>query len=187
MPKKSKNKKKAKKSKKKVTSKDNKQEIKKEDDNIIKIPEGNDWVILSFCLVPWEAKNITMFLNFEQLVKTNMTIKSLKRVIEDRIGSVSHLSFYLNPPKKEEELSLKDCQHFRLIDMDFKGGTFDNPERSLLFFDFSPSYPTDLGLDPLLLTEPSQILLNHSETVKQEIGQLLKTILNKKNVKQNNQ
>lgn len=173
-----------KKGKKKKVKKQIKKEVKKDD--IIKIPQGNDWIILSFCLVPWEATHITMFLNFEVVVRSSVTIASLKRLVENKIGTTNKLKFYLNPPKKEEALLIEDCLHFRLIDMDFKGSSYNNPQRCLLFFDFSPSYPIlnnsiDLGIDPLLLAEPSQILLKHSENIKQEIDQLLKTIIvNKK-------
>jgi len=159
----------------------------KVEEPVCKIPSGDDWIIISFCLVPWEAKNITMFLNFDTLVKTNMTIKSLKRVIEGKIGSVSSLSLYLNPPNKEEPLNFEECQNYRLIDIDCNGGTYENPARSILFFDFNPSYPhfgnEDLGIDPLLLAEPSQILMNQSEKVKEEASSLFKMIRSKSKVK----
>ena len=196
MGKKAKGKKKGGKGKKKGKKKAAKKEVEVPKEPQIKVPDGHDWIVMSFCLVPWEH-SITMFLNFETLLRTNMTIKSLQRVVEGKIGSVSRLTFYLNPPKKEEPLNLEECENFRLIDLDFKGGLYDNPERCILFFDFDPSYPTtlftntfqddqmdmdhivDIGIDPILLAEPSQILMNHSEKVKQEASELFKKILNR--------
>ena len=116
MPKKSKKKggKGKKKAKKKTVVK---KEEKKTEEELVRVPDGNDWIIMLFSLVPWEAQKITLFLNFECLVRNNMTFKSLRRLLEDKIGSVSRLTFYLNPPKKEEPLHLEECENFRLIEL----------------------------------------------------------------------
>ena len=86
--KKGKSKKKGKGKKKKTTTKE---EEPKQEEPEIHIPEGKDWIIMSFCLVPWEAKHITMFLNFEDLVRTSMTIKTLKRYLYIYILYLSYI------------------------------------------------------------------------------------------------
>ena len=199
-----KGKKKGKKGGKKKTKKTEETEVKKELTPKIKIiPDGNDWLVLSFCLVPWEAKLITLFLNFDVLINTRIIFSGLKRILQEKIGKISDVQFYMDPPNKDKPLNNDELNNLTLKELGFKGNIYTEPPRSMIFFDFKASnlnnkkqikshhilsphnphntYNTTNNIDPLLLVEPSQIFLNRSETIKDETKSLVNEIKNKQN------
>lgn len=147
------------------------------------IPDGDDWLLLSFCLVPWEAKLITLFLNFEILINTRIMFTSLKRILEEKIGEISNVTFYLDPPTKDSPLNESKVNNLTLKEIGFNGNIFTNPTKSIIFFDFNLNKielksNNNINIDPLLLVEPSQVFLNRSEQMKDETNLLVDQIRN---------
>ncbi|ETO26358.1 hypothetical protein RFI_10777 [Reticulomyxa filosa] len=186
-----------------------------------KFPAGDDWIILSFCLVPWEAKAITMFFNFEETVCTHMKLESVYRIMlprkslccaqvqktkgflcllkyriaEKKIGGAEKLILFTDPPTVDKPIP-NSWKGKTLSQLGFTGGIFEKAPRHILFFDFEPprfgfgtKRPMDnlirsdvhlkkekILLDPVLLAEPSKIMLNESEKLKQETELFLQTI-----------
>lgn len=165
MPKKAK--KKGKKGKKKAKKSDKKEEEVPFDPNEF-LPKGTDWLIISFCLVPWEAKSITMFLNFEATVTNKITIQGLHRIVSERVGNSNQIFLYFDPPKKEEPIH-SQYDNYRLFELGFEGGIYTEPKRALLFFDFQPCYlsildPTSSKYDTPQTIYSQQNALTRSQT-----------------------
>ena len=138
MPKKSKKKGKGKGKKgKKKAKKSDKEESPQFDPNEF-LPKSLDWVIISFCLVPWEAQSITMFLNFDSRVTTKLTIQGLHRIINEKVGNTDKVMLYFDPPEQNKPISA-DYDRYRLFELGFQGGPYMQPKRALMFFDFQPS------------------------------------------------
>jgi hypothetical protein len=109
-----------------------------------KLKEKSDWVFVELKLLNWSYANFTL------LIRTGTTLAQIARKIEEKHGRIHSLALFRSPPHKKNELT--DFS-FSLDKIGITGGTVDEAQRAVLFYDFKPALT-----GPLLLKEPNLMI-----------------------------